>query len=60
MPAFSDNNYTNAVNYTDPLQKVYDASGTTLDPGFADAANYDFSLSNQTLIDAEVGDVRWR
>lgn len=61
MPTFSTNNYFNAEGLYDSTQKVYDNSSYTMeDPGFADAANNDFTLSNQTLIDNQVGDPRWR
>lgn len=40
--------------------KIVDATGITLDPGFADAANGNFKVSNQTIIDNEIGDPRWR
>ncbi|HEX5168248.1 MAG TPA: DUF5123 domain-containing protein [Cyclobacteriaceae bacterium] len=38
-----------------------DESGThtTLDPGFADAVNGNFTVSDQTLKDNNVGDRRW-
>jgi len=29
-------------------------------PGFTDAANGNFKVSNQTIIDNEIGDPRWR
>lgn len=40
--------------------KVVDTKGVTLDPGFADAASGNFKVSNQTIIDNEIGDPRWR
>lgn len=60
MGTFSNNNYHNAAGFMDASVSVYDGSGTSLDPGFSDAANNDFTLSNQTLIDRQVGDPRWR
>lgn len=62
MGTCSNNNYFNAAGYMDSGVTVYDNSSnyTTLDPSFADAANNDFSISNQTLIDNAVGDPRWR
>lgn len=60
MGTFSNNNYFNADGFMDAGVNVYDASGTTLDPGFAGAATNDFTLSNQTLIDNAIGDPRWR
>ncbi len=61
-PTFFNNNYWNAPGYIDSSQHTYDASGThtELDPGFADAASGDFTLTNQDLIDNAVGDPRWR
>ena len=65
QPECSMNNYYNAPGfYTDGYASgaKIDISGnyTTLDPGFADAANGDFTISNQTLIDNGIGDPRWR
>ena len=66
QPECSNNNYFNAGAFvpggTDTSGALFDQSGnyTTLDPGFADAANGDFSVTNQTLIDNAVGDPRWR
>ena len=65
QPTCLNNNYFNAAGfYTEAYvtNAKHDNSGThrTLDPGFADAANGDFTLSNQTLIDNAVGDPRWR
>lgn len=62
VPAFSNNNYynaatLNAVNPASPLRS--DATGTSLNPGFANAASGDFTISNQTLKDNLVGDPRW-
>ncbi len=64
QPECSKNNYFNAPGfYTDAYiaSVKLDISGnyTTLDPGFANAANGDFTLSNQTLIDNQIGDPRW-
>lgn len=57
MPTFNNNNYFNAAGYFDDLQKVYDNSGNHLteDPGFADPANNDFTITNQTLLDNNIG-----
>ncbi|MBX2966321.1 MAG: DUF4957 domain-containing protein [Cyclobacteriaceae bacterium] len=68
-PTFAGNNYYEALH----LHEVpsggapsgnfrYDQSGThtALNPVFADAANGNFTISNQTLIDNQVGDPRWR
>lgn len=60
-PTFTNNNYTNTANLitvaASPIK--YDASGTSLDPGFTNAASGDFTISNQTLKDNLVGDPRW-
>ncbi|WP_178987156.1 DUF5123 domain-containing protein [Winogradskyella schleiferi] len=59
---FSNNNYFNAPTMYDPSVPRYDnsTSYTTLDPGYTDALNGDFTLSTQSLIDNQVGDPRWR
>jgi hypothetical protein len=64
QPVCSKNNYFNAVGFhTDAYvaNAKIDQSGnfTTLDPGFANAAAGNFKISNQTLLDNEVGDPRW-
>ena len=60
---FSDNYYFNASSLVDEAVaggKVYDTAGTVLstDP-FADAANGDFTLSNEDLKYEQIGDPRW-
>ena len=59
---FVGNNYYNAPGFYDPTATLYDITTgyTTLDPGFANAAAGNFTVSNQTLIDNAVGDPRWR
>lgn len=59
---FLNNNYFNAPGFTDSTQRLFDESGTdfSLDPGFANAAANNFTISNQTLIDNNIGDPRWR
>lgn len=60
-PTFLNNNYFNAPGlYT--VNTKYDNSGTytTLDPGFTNAASGNFKVTNQTLLDNNVGDPRWR
>jgi hypothetical protein len=60
QPTFSNNNYFEAPNLLSfATATVTDPAATTLDPGFADAAKGDFTLSNQTLIDNKIGDPRW-
>jgi len=64
QPECSKNNYFNAPGfYTDAYvtNVKFDISGnyTTLDPGFANAATGNFTMSNQALIDNQIGDPRW-
>lgn len=61
-PTFSNNNYYNAPGFFDSANTKYDGTSTftTLDPGFVDAANGDYTITNQNLIDDEIGDPRWR
>lgn len=63
VPTFGNNNYWNTVNLVandGGTGTIFDADGTTLDPGYKDAANGDFTLSNEDLIYEQVGDPRWR
>lgn len=63
QPECSYNNYFNADGYfTDFAGIIIDNSSnyTTLDPGFVDAVNGNFTITNQTLLDNNVGDPRWR
>ncbi|MFA5328233.1 MAG: DUF5123 domain-containing protein [Prolixibacteraceae bacterium] len=65
QPDCSMNNYFNAPAFvpggTQLAGAKFDLSDnlTVLDPGFADAASGNFTISNQTLIDNKVGDPRW-
>jgi hypothetical protein len=61
-PTFLNNNYFNAPGFFDSTKLLYDGSGThtALDPGFVDAATGNFKITNQTLLDNQVGDPRWR
>jgi len=60
-PTFRDNNYFNAPGFYDTSQYIFDDSNyMTLDPGFVDPSTGDFTVTNQTLIDNNVGDPRWR
>jgi hypothetical protein len=59
----SNNNYFNAPNFAGSTQSnATNDKGTytTLDPGYADAGNGDFTLSNDDLIYYQIGDARWR
>lgn len=59
---FSNNNYFNAPTFYDSSVPRYDNSISfmTLDPGYVNPANGDFTLTTQSLIDNNVGDPRWR
>ena len=59
-PTFIKNNYFNAPGFF-ATNTVYDATTTytTLDPGFVNAAAGNFTITNQTLKDNQVGDPRW-
>jgi hypothetical protein len=64
QPTCSNNNYFNAIGfYTDAYvsNAKIDLSGnyTILDPGFEDAANGNFKVTDQTILDNTVGDPRW-
>lgn len=58
IPSFSNNYYFNAGELMTSGDQA-DTGGTVADPGFVDAANGDFTITNQTLIDNNVGDPRW-
>lgn len=60
-PTFDNNNYFNAPGFY-TTNTVYDATTTytTEDPGFVDVASGNFTITNQTLLDNQVGDPRWR
>jgi len=66
QPQCSMNNYFNAPAFitggTDLAGTKFDLSGnhTVLNPGFVDPANGNFKLANQTLIDNNIGDPRWK
>lgn len=62
VPAFGNNNYWNTINLVSNdggTGTMFDTEGTTLDPGYKDAANGDFTLSNEDLIYEQIGDPRW-
>ena len=62
-PTFDNNNYFNTKNLVsdggDGKAKFFDAEGTTLDPGYANAAEGDFTVGNEDLNYNGVGDPRW-
>lgn len=59
---FLNNNYFNAPGFFDSTKLLYDKSGThtALDPGFVNASTGNFKITNQTLLDNNIGDPRWR
>lgn len=61
IPTYSSNYYFNAPSCLDAAITANkpDSNGTVADPGFANAAGGDFTISNQTMIDNRVGDPRW-
>lgn len=64
QPTCDNNNYFNAVGFYTPAYVANaktDISGNhaTLDPTFVDAANGNFKVTNQAVIDDNVGDPRW-
>jgi len=64
QPSCNNNNYFSAVGFFTPAYVAnakIDISGnhTTLDPGFTDAVNGNFTVTNQSVKDDLVGDPRW-
>jgi hypothetical protein len=64
QPECSNNNYFNAPGFWDTSYRTdskVDLSSNymTLDPGFTDAENGDFTVTNQTVIDNLIGAPRW-
>lgn len=59
-PVYSNNNIFNCNNLLVGLYTTAaEVSATEIDPGFADAANGVFTVTNQTIIDNSIGDPRW-
>lgn len=58
---FSNNNYYNTpsllANPDGGAGKVFDTTGLLLNPGFKDAANGDFTITNETLVDKNIGNI---
>ena len=58
---FNNNNYFNTpslvVNPDGGSGKVFDTTGLSLNPEFKDAANNDFTITNETLIDKNIGNI---
>lgn len=63
IAVMSKNNYFNAPNFTGSTvnnsQNDVSSDYTTLDPGFKDVENGDFTLSNEDLIYYKIGAPRW-
>lgn len=62
LTEMTDNNYYNAPNFTASEQSnAQNDTGKyyTLNPGFKDAANGDFTVSDEDLIVYGIGDPRW-
>lgn len=58
----SNNNYHNAPNFTGSTQsnaKNDTGTYTSLNPGFKNAGEGDFTLTDETLIENGIGDPRW-
>ena len=61
-PIFGGNNFFNAPNLfsaSGSASKIFDDTATSENPGFVDAANGDFSVTNELLKAKETGDPRW-
>ena len=61
VPTFENNNYWNAasLNAEGGAGKFIDTTGRALDPGYADAAGGDFTVSNEDVKFYGIGDPRW-
>src|SRR5690606_5867141 len=62
ITSMSDNNYFNAPNFTaSTTSNAKNDTGvfTTEDPGFANPAEGDFTISNENLKFNQIGDPRW-
>lgn len=59
---FSNNNYFNTptllANSEGGAGKVFDTTGSSEDPKFKDAAGGDFTITNETLIEKNIGNIR--
>ncbi len=59
-PVYANNNIFNCNNiFVGIYTAAADVSATETDPGFVDAANGDFTVTNQDIIDNSIGDSRW-
>ncbi|KFF05071.1 DUF5123 domain-containing protein [Flavobacterium reichenbachii] len=61
QPTFTRNYYFEAPSFIDATitNNKIDASATTANPQFVNAATGNFKVQNQTLIDNNIGDPRW-
>jgi hypothetical protein len=60
-PVFLNNNNFNSPNLQlTGSNNRPDASATVLDPQFVSPTTGNFTVKNQTLIDKQIGDPRWR
>ncbi len=61
LPVYANNNIFACHNLLVGLYTTLSQiSATELNPGFVDAANGNFKITNQTLIDNAIGDQRWK
>ncbi|MFW9602038.1 MAG: DUF4957 domain-containing protein [Prevotella sp.] len=66
IPNFSGNNYYNSPNFVEATDDktnvgitVYDNTGTSYNPSYADYANHDFTVKSEDLKSSKTGDPRW-
>ncbi|MCB0494705.1 MAG: DUF4957 domain-containing protein [Cyclobacteriaceae bacterium] len=59
IPSLSHNNYFNAPGFYTDGTVLDEGEYTTVDPGFIDAENGDFTVTNQDILDDAIGDPRW-
>ena len=59
MGYFNTVNLISAGSTADATITWFDTAGTELDPKFADAANGDFTITNDDVKDKKVGAPRW-
>ena len=66
IPSFSGNNYYNSPNFVQATDDktntgitVYDNTGTSYNPSYADYANHDFTVKSDDLKSSKTGDPRW-
>lgn len=66
IPNFSGNNYYNSPNFVEATNDktnvgitVYDNTGTSYNPSYADYTNHDFTVKSEDLKSSKTGDPRW-